>query len=131
MTEGPQAISTLQQCRGLGYKIAIDDFGTGFSSLQYLASMPLHDLKVDRSFVHQMMTDDKSLSIVKTLIHLANLLNLNLIAEGIETADQQNRLHELGVQMGQGYYFAKPMALGAFAEMLFRLQVAWPVKIAA
>jgi EAL domain-containing protein (putative c-di-GMP-specific phosphodiesterase class I) len=69
MTEGPLAISTLQNCRALGYKIAIDDFGTGFSSLQYLAAMPLHDLKVDRSFVNQMMQNEKALSIVKTLIH--------------------------------------------------------------
>jgi EAL domain-containing protein (putative c-di-GMP-specific phosphodiesterase class I) len=88
MTEGPIAIATLQNCRALGYKIAIDDFGTGFSSLQYLAAMPLHDLKVDRTFIAQMMSSEKALSIVKTLIHLATHLNLNLIAEGIETQEQ-------------------------------------------
>jgi len=109
MTEGPLAIATLQNCRALGYKIAIDDFGTGFSSLQYLAAMPLHDLKVDRSFVSQMMGSEKALSIVKTLIHLAKLLNLNLIAEGIETKEQLFLLRNLGVQMGQGFLFAKAM----------------------
>jgi sensor c-di-GMP phosphodiesterase-like protein len=109
MTEGPLAIATLQNCRDLGYKIAIDDFGTGFSSLQYLASMPLHDLKVDRSFISQMMASEKALSIVKTLIHLAKLLNLNLIAEGIETKEQLLLLRNLGVQMGQGFLFAKAM----------------------
>jgi EAL domain-containing protein (putative c-di-GMP-specific phosphodiesterase class I) len=118
MTEGPLAIATLQNCRALGYKIAIDDFGTGFSSLQYLAAMPLHDLKVDRSFISQMMANEKALSIVKTLIHLAKLLNLNLIAEGIETREQQLLLRNLGVQMGQGYLFAKPMAYKDFLALI-------------
>jgi len=117
MTEGPQAIQTLQACRALGYKMAIDDFGTGFSSLQYLASMPLHDLKVDRSFVNQMMTLERSLSIVKTLIYLANALNLNLIAEGIETRDQLELLNKMGVQMGQGFYFSKPVPYDDFINL--------------
>jgi EAL domain-containing protein (putative c-di-GMP-specific phosphodiesterase class I) len=117
MTEGTAAISTLQKCSDLGYKIAIDDFGTGFSSLQYLASMPLNDLKVDRSFVVQMTTHEKPLSIVKTLIFLANLLNLGLIAEGVETAEQRNLLRMLGVQMGQGYLFAKPMPYSEFVAL--------------
>lgn len=117
MTEGTAAISTLQKCSDLGYKIAIDDFGTGFSSLQYLASMPLNDLKVDRSFVIQMTTHEKPLSIVKTLIFLANLLNLGLIAEGVETAEQRNLLRMLGVQMGQGYLFAKPMPYADFVAL--------------
>lgn len=117
MTEGTAAISTLQKCSDLGYKIAIDDFGTGFSSLQYLASMPLNDLKVDRSFVVQMTTHEKPLSIVKTLIFLANLLNLGLIAEGVETTEQRNLLRMLGVQMGQGYLFAKPMPYADFVAL--------------
>lgn len=114
MTEGTAAIATLQKCSDLGYRIAIDDFGTGFSSLQYLASMPLNDLKVDRSFVVQMTTHEKPLSIVKTLIFLANLLNLGLIAEGVETAEQRNLLRMLGVQMGQGFLFAKAMPYADF-----------------
>ncbi len=118
MTEGPLAIATLQNCRALGYKIAIDDFGTGFSSLQYLAAMPLHDLKVDRSFIAQMMANEKALSIVKTLIHLAKLLNLNLIAEGIETREQLLLLRNLGVQMGQGFLFAKAMPYQNFLNLL-------------
>ncbi|MEN9722271.1 MAG: hypothetical protein RJB38_257 [Pseudomonadota bacterium] len=122
MTEGPLAIATLQQCRKLGYKIAIDDFGTGFSSLQYLAAMPLHDLKIDRSFVVQMMSNEKALSIVKTLIHLASLLNLNLIAEGIETSEQLAVLQNLGVQMGQGYLFAKPMSFADLVTVLSHRQ---------
>jgi EAL domain-containing protein (putative c-di-GMP-specific phosphodiesterase class I) len=118
MTEGPLAIATLEQCRALGYKIAIDDFGTGFSSLQYLAAMPLHDLKVDRSFISQMGGSEKALSIVKTLIHLAKLLNLNLIAEGIETKEQLLLLRNLGVQMGQGWLFAKAMPFNDLVNLL-------------
>ena len=117
MTEGPQAISTLKTCRALGYQIAIDDFGTGFSSLQYLAAMPLHDLKLDRNFVSQMMNSEKALSIVKTLIHLSKLLNLNVIAEGIESREQLLLLKNLGVQMGQGYLFAKPMPFEDFQAL--------------
>ncbi|MGZ3651777.1 MAG: EAL domain-containing protein [Bdellovibrionota bacterium] len=122
MTEGPLAIATLQNCRALGYKIAIDDFGTGFSSLQYLAAMPLHDLKVDRSFIAQMMANEKALSIVKTLIHLAKLLNLNLIAEGIETKEQLLLLRNLGVQMGQGYLFAKAMPYKDLMGLLLQVE---------
>jgi EAL domain-containing protein (putative c-di-GMP-specific phosphodiesterase class I) len=118
MTEGPLAIATLQNCRALGYKIAIDDFGTGFSSLQYLAAMPLHDLKVDRTFIAQMMSSEKALSIVKTLIHLATHLNLNLIAEGIETQEQLLLLRNLGVQMGQGFLFHKAMPYRDFLALL-------------
>jgi diguanylate cyclase len=118
MTEGPQAIATLQNCRSFGYRIAIDDFGTGFSSLQYLASMPLHDLKIDRSFVNQMMTQEKSLSVVKTLIYMARLLKLNLIAEGIETNQQLLLLRNLGVKAGQGFLFSKALPANDLASFI-------------
>lgn len=117
MMEGPVALATLQKCRSLGYRLAIDDFGTGFSSLQYLASMPLTDLKIDRSFVNQVLNEEKSLSIVKSLIYMARLLNLNLIAEGIETRDQLDCLRRLGVNMGQGYLFAKAVPLREFVKL--------------
>ncbi len=122
MTEGPQAIATLQNCRSFGYRIAIDDFGTGFSSLQYLASMPLHDLKIDRSFVNQMMTQEKSLSVVKTLIYMARLLRLNLIAEGIETSQQLLLLRNLGVKAGQGFLFSKAVAVDDLIKLLNQAQ---------
>jgi EAL domain-containing protein (putative c-di-GMP-specific phosphodiesterase class I) len=118
MMEGPQALATLQQCRTLGYKLAIDDFGTGFSSLQYLASMPLHDLKIDRAFISKMLEQEKSLSIVRSLIHMAQLLGMNIIAEGIETQEQWQSLRSLGVSMGQGYLFCKPVSFDDFAQLL-------------
>jgi EAL domain-containing protein (putative c-di-GMP-specific phosphodiesterase class I) len=118
MMEGPQSLTTLQNCRALGYKLAIDDFGTGFSSLQYLASMPLHDLKIDRGFVTKMLENEKSLSIVRSLIHMAQLLGMNIIAEGIETQEQWQSLRSLGVKMGQGYLFCKPVPFNEFSKLL-------------
>ncbi len=88
MMEGPLALATLQKCKALGYGLAIDDFGTGFSSLQYLASMPLNELKIDRSFVMNMLTHAKSHSIVQALIDMARRLGMEVIAEGIETTEQ-------------------------------------------
>ena len=120
MMEGPEAILTLQKCKDLGYQLAIDDFGTGFSSLQYLASMPLNDLKIDRSFVMKMLKEEKSLSIVKSLVHMAGLLKLNLIAEGIETEQELALLKSLGVGMGQGFLFAKPVPLADFIRLPHR-----------
>lgn len=117
MTGGTQALSTLHECRKHGYLLAIDDFGTGFSSLQYLAQMPLTDLKIDRSFLGKMQSDDKSLSIIKSLIHLSNLLGLNVIAEGIETREQLTLLRELNVRMGQGFLFSKPLPLDGFMRL--------------
>lgn len=117
MTEGPVALATLQKCRELGYLLAIDDFGTGFSSLQYLASMPLTDLKIDRSFVMKVLSDEKSLSIVKSLIHMAGLLGLSLIAEGIETHEQLKLLRDLGVDSGQGYVFSKAIPCDEFVKL--------------
>jgi EAL domain-containing protein (putative c-di-GMP-specific phosphodiesterase class I) len=117
MTSGPLALATMQACRDAGYRLAIDDFGTGFSSLQYIASMPLNDLKIDRSFVMKMLSDSRSLAIVKSLVYLAQLLELNLIAEGIETDDEMKMLTELGVAMGQGFLLSKPITLDEFMKL--------------
>lgn len=122
MTEGTQALDCLQECRRRGYLLAIDDFGTGFSSLQYLAQMPLTDLKIDRSFLQKMQTDEKSLSVVKSLIHMAGLLRLNVIAEGIESREQMELLRDLGVSFGQGFFLTKPVALDEFLALPERFE---------
>jgi len=123
MTEGPQALDCLHECRRRGYLLAIDDFGTGFSSLQYLAQMPLTDLKIDRSFLIKMRTDEKSLSVVKSLIHMAKLLKLNVIAEGIESQEQFDLLRDLGVPYGQGYLFSRPVSLESFLGLAKRMSI--------
>jgi EAL domain-containing protein (putative c-di-GMP-specific phosphodiesterase class I) len=117
MMEGPHALLNLKKCRDLGYQIAVDDFGTGFSSLQYLAQMPLTDLKIDRSFVVGILDDSKSLSIIKSLIYMADLLGLRLIAEGIESPAQRDLLRQLKVEMGQGWLFAKALPRDEFTKL--------------
>ncbi len=117
MAEGPWTLKVLNECRNKGYHLAIDDFGTGFSSLQYLAQMPLTDLKIDRSFVMRMHENPRSLSIVHSLVHLAKLLGMSVTAEGIENKDQLNTLIKLGAGYGQGYLFSKPVPLSEFLKL--------------
>ena len=98
--------ATLQELRDLGIKLLIDDFGTGYSSLAHLQSFPLDSLKVDRSFVNRMEFEDGKAEIVRTIITLARTLGLEVVAEGIETADELRMLRELDCEYGQGYYFS-------------------------
>lgn len=121
MAEGSWTLKVLQDCRDKGYYLAIDDFGTGFSSLQYLAQMPLTDLKIDRSFVSKMQESPKSLSIVQSLVHLSKLLGMSVTAEGIETRQQLKILTDLGVTYGQGFLFSKPIPLADFLKMNSRV----------
>lgn len=97
----------------------MDDFGTGYSSLSYLHSLPIQLLKIDRSFVHQMQSDAASLEIVRTILSLAQSLNLNVVAEGIETEAQRAALQSLRCAYGQGYLFAKPLPLEEVVERVY------------
>ncbi|MCI0423461.1 MAG: EAL domain-containing protein [Acidobacteria bacterium] len=103
------AIELLQRLRKMGIQLGIDDFGTGYSSLSYLYRLPVHTLKVDRSFVSRMGANGENSEIVRTIISLAHNLNLDVIAEGVETADQKLQLQALGCEYGQGYYFSRPI----------------------
>ncbi|WP_072013821.1 GGDEF domain-containing response regulator [Myxosarcina sp. GI1] len=91
-------------------KLSIDDFGTGYSCLSYLHRLPIDNLKIDRSFIDGINTDRENLEIVKTIITLAHTLGMDAIAEGIETAEQAEKLKTLGCEMAQGYFFAKPLS---------------------
>lgn len=99
----------LKQFRAMGLKISMDDFGTGYSSLSYLHKLPINTLKIDRSFVNQMLEETEGAEIVKTIVLLTKALNLDVVAEGIETKEQQFALRKLGCEFGQGYYFSKPL----------------------
>ena len=103
------AVEAMQNLKKLGLKLAIDDFGTGYSSLNYLHRLPLSSLKIDRSFVAQMEKGAENQEIIKTILSLAKSLNLETIAEGVETVSQISKLSELSCQLGQGFYFAKPL----------------------
>jgi predicted signal transduction protein with EAL and GGDEF domain len=111
--DAARARVVLAELRTLGVRISLDDFGTGYSSLSYLQSLPLDTLKIDRSFVAGIGTDKDKGEIVKLIVGLARTLDLEIVAEGTETAAQVESLRALGCQFGQGYYFAKPAAVTA------------------
>lgn len=98
----------LTDLREEGIKISIDDFGTGYSSLSYLMDFPIHSLKVDRSFVRKLADNGKNLSIVRSIISLGRNLDLEVVAEGVETEEQADYLRALECSYAQGYYFARP-----------------------
>ncbi len=104
-----RTISTLQDLKKLGVRISIDDFGTGFSSLNYLKRFPVDTLKIDQSFVRELRNDPNDETIVKTIISMAHNLNLNVVAEGIETGEQLVFLQQHLCDIGQGYFFSKPV----------------------
>ncbi|MEW6130433.1 MAG: EAL domain-containing protein [Acidobacteriota bacterium] len=105
------ATQTLNQLRALGLQLSIDDFGTGYSSLSYLYRLPVDTLKIDRSFVIQMMKSSDNAEIVRTIVSLAKTLGMSIIAEGVETPEQLEHLQKLECDNGQGYLFAKPLSL--------------------
>jgi predicted signal transduction protein with EAL and GGDEF domain len=109
MQAGPAPIATLQALKALGVRLAIDDFGTGYSSLAYLQRFPVDMLKIDRSFIRGMEEGDGDVAIVRAVIMLAQTMNLDVTAEGIETAEQLAHLQSLGCTVGQGYFFARPL----------------------
>jgi EAL domain-containing protein (putative c-di-GMP-specific phosphodiesterase class I) len=93
----------------LGVRLAIDDFGTGYSSMAYLQRFPVHQLKIDRRFVADLPGSAQADGLVRTLIHLGQLLGLETVAEGVESVDQHLRLVELGCDSAQGYLYSRPM----------------------
>jgi EAL domain-containing protein (putative c-di-GMP-specific phosphodiesterase class I) len=111
-------IPILQSLRDLGVEIAVDDFGTGYSSLAYIAQLPIHDLKIDRSFVVGMTESQDNLVIVKAVISLAHSLRLNVTAEGVETEEQAVILRQLECDEMQGYLFSRPVPPARIPELL-------------
>jgi diguanylate cyclase (GGDEF)-like protein/PAS domain S-box-containing protein len=108
------AVEVLHCCMKLGVSFALDDFGTGYSSLTYLRKLPVHTLKIDQSFVRDMLTDPDDLGIVRGIIELANVFGRQVVAEGVETVEHGSALHKLGCSRIQGYGIAKPMHADLF-----------------
>ena len=116
-----QAISIMQEIRDLGIELAIDDFGTGYSSLSYLKRFPVNTLKIDRSFITEMMSHEEDGKIVESIIGLGHCLSLKIIAEGVETKAQAEILRSLNADFFQGFYYSKPVAADIFEAKILRM----------
>jgi diguanylate cyclase (GGDEF)-like protein/PAS domain S-box-containing protein len=118
MENAEVATAMLRQLRSINVQLSIDDFGTGYSSLSYLHRFPINILKIDRSFVNRMCLEDESLGIVETIAILASKLKMQVVAEGVETPEQQERLRTLGCGYAQGFLFSPPVRTEAATELL-------------
>ncbi len=115
-------VTTLRRLDALGIKISVDDFGTGYSSLSYLKRFPVSTLKIDRTFVRDLITDPDDKAIVKAIITLAHSLKLGVVAEGVETQEQLNFLRALHCDLVQGNWFSKPLPAEDLAQLLVKTQ---------
>jgi len=108
----------LQQLSEMGVLISIDDFGTGYSSYSYLQQLPVQELKIDMSFVTDLLTVKHNECLVRSMINLGKDFGINVLAEGIETAAVLERLVDMGCQYGQGFFIAKPMPAAKMLEWI-------------
>jgi diguanylate cyclase (GGDEF)-like protein len=122
MQNSQQHLGSLQALRNLGSRILIDDFGTGYSSLSYLKHLPIDTLKIDRAFVRDMAVDANDAAIVRAIVGVAKSLGLQLVAEGIETAEQLECLRKLDCECGQGFYFSPPVSAESCRAILWQLR---------
>jgi EAL domain-containing protein (putative c-di-GMP-specific phosphodiesterase class I) len=124
------AAQRLRAIRELGVKVAIDDFGTGYSSLNYLHQLPVDILKIARDFVDRITTDEGAATLTTAMIALAGALGLEVIAEGIEHPEQLRRLREMGCQLGQGFWYARPMPASLVPRWISEHEASRPAAIA-
>jgi len=117
VSDGPAVLTMLEEINAIGFAFAIDDFGTGFSSLAYLSRFPAGTLKIDISFVRNMLKRQKDYTLIKVIIGMAKSLGLTTVAEGVETAAQARALADLGCMVAQGYYYGRPEPSESFAQL--------------
>jgi diguanylate cyclase (GGDEF)-like protein len=118
LLDNQATLATLHQIRGLGVRISMDDFGTGYSSLSYLRSFPFDKIKIDRSFVHDLSSDDDSMAIVRAVAVLGASLGMATTGEGVETQEELDYLRKEGCTEAQGYFFSQPRPAGEVGKML-------------
>jgi EAL domain-containing protein (putative c-di-GMP-specific phosphodiesterase class I) len=118
MHDPEHATRILRALGDAGLRIAIDDFGTGYSSLAYLTRFPLASLKIDRSFVQKVLSEEVDATIVRTIIDMAHTLRFTVIAEGVESDAQAAFLRKLGCEQAQGFLFARPMPAADFTDLI-------------
>lgn len=122
------AVTMLQEMKLLGIQLAIDDFGTGYSSLSYLHRFPLDTLKIDRSFISGMSNASEGMEIARTILPMADTLQLDVIAEGVETLEQVALLKKLNCKYGQGYFFSRPLSAEGAAAFLSARDREWQLR---
>jgi EAL domain-containing protein (putative c-di-GMP-specific phosphodiesterase class I) len=115
---GGEAQEALHQIAALGVGLAIDDFGTGYSGLAYLKRLPIDTVKIDQSFVRDLTVDPEDAAIVTAIVAMARSLDVDVVAEGVETEEQLDELKRLGCRRGQGYLLARPMTAAAVTRRL-------------
>jgi two-component system CheB/CheR fusion protein len=118
LMDSERALRMLEELVAFGVHISVDDFGTGFSSLSYLKRFPIHELKIDRSFIDGIASDSDNRAISSAIIALATNLGMRVVAEGVEISDQHTELSGLGCAHAQGYFYARPMPADRFADWL-------------
>ncbi len=118
LADEPGTLQTLEALRRLGFSVALDDFGTGYSSLSYLRRFPVDKIKIDQSFIAQLGKRPELSAIVKAIVDLAEALELKVLAEGVETAEQAERLTRIGCSLYQGYFFSRPVAASRLGELI-------------
>lgn len=120
MTDIERAMTSIVKMQSMGIKVSIDDFGTGYSSLAYLRKLPIDKIKIDRSFIAEVASNDSDLTIVKSMIDLSHGLGKRVLAEGVETIEQLNVLRHLGCDAVQGYYINKPLSEEELVSQLLK-----------
>ena len=118
MTDTEESIKWMNSIRELGIEFSVDDFGTGYSSLSYLKRLPVDILKIDRSFINDVMTNSEDASLIETIIAIGRSQRLKVVAEGVEEKNQLNFLHKMQCDSVQGYFYSKPLPANEFAELL-------------
>lgn len=110
LADTQENLKTLERLKALGVSIALDDFGVGYSSLSYLTAFPFDKVKIDKSFIDR-IDRCETVAVLKSIVQLAKTLKLSIVAEGVETSEQVARVHSLGIPLGQGYFFSRPVPL--------------------
>ena len=118
MDKHPNVAQTMTELRAMGVRIDLDDFGTGYSSLSYLHQFPIDTLKIDRSFIHRIGASDDAVEIVNTILALANSLDMEVVAEGVETEQQLEVLRKMHCAYAQGYHLSRPVEAPQFESLV-------------
>ena len=117
LADSQENLKTLERLKRLGVSIALDDFGVGYSSLSYLTAFPFDEVKIDKSFIDR-IDRSETVAVLGSIVQLAKTLNLSIVAEGVETCEQVEKIRSLGITLGQGYFFSKPVP---FSELLLQV----------